>query len=108
MNASATNRRQFFRTTGLAAGTLSGLGLGGKGAAGAAPARVKLQGAREVPSVCPYCAVGCVQIISVRGGHNVKSESYPDFRINRDRLFSYDASAFQLSVHPNRLMKAQY
>src|SRR5438067_8173632 len=108
MNAIATNRRQFFRTTGLAAGTLSGLGLGGKGAGGAAPARVKLQGAREVPSVCPYCAVGCAQIVSVRDGQIVNIEGNPDSPINRGTLCPKGAATYQLVVNPNRVTQVWY
>ena len=63
MNPVTTTRRQFFRGA-AGAGTLAGLGLNLKPARAAA-AKLKIQGAREVPSICPYCAVGCAQIVSV-------------------------------------------
>ena len=55
-----TSRRGFFRGTGLAVGTLAGLGLDLKPAKAAA-AKLKIQGATEVGTICPYCAVGCAR-----------------------------------------------
>ena len=51
--------------TGAAAGAIAGLGLN-LAPARAAAAKLKIRDAREVPSVCPYCAVGCGQIVSVK------------------------------------------
>ena len=107
MGIGETNRRQFFRGTGLAAGTLAGLGLDLKPAAAAA-AELKIQGRREVPSVCPYCAVGCGQIVSVRDGQIVNIEGNPDSPINRGTLCPKGAATFQLAVNPNRLTKVKY
>ncbi len=103
-----TSRRQFFRGTGLAGvSTLAGLGLDLKPAQAAA-ARLKIQGAREVPSICPYCAVGCAQIVSVRDGQIVNIEGNPDSPINRGTLCPKGSAAFQLAVNPNRLTKIKY
>ncbi len=107
MTANVTNRRQFFRNSGIAAGTLAGLGLDLKPAA-AATAKLKIQGGREVPSVCPYCAVGCSQLVSVRDGQIINIEGNPDSPINRGTLCPKGAAAFQLAVNPNRLTKVMY
>ena len=107
MSGPTTTRRQFFRSAGLAAGTLSGLGLDLKPAAAAVPP-LKIRGAREVPSVCPYCAVGCAQIVSVRGGAIVNIEGNPDSPINRGTLCPKGSAAFQLAVNPNRLTRVKY
>lgn len=107
MTGHGTNRREFFRNTGLAAGTLAGLGLDLKPAEAAA-ARLKIHGAREVPSICPYCAVGCAQIVSVRDREIVNIEGNPDSPINRGTLCPKGAAAFQLAVNPNRLTKVKY
>src|SRR3954467_8878823 len=107
MTGQVTNRRQFFRSSGLAAGTLAGLGLDLKPAAAAA-AKLKIQGAREVPSICPYCAVGCAQIVSVRDGLIVNIEGNPDSPINRGTLCPKGAAAFQLAVNPNRMTRVKY
>ena len=101
------NRRQFFRITGIAAGTLAGLGIDLKPAVAVA-AKLKIVGGREVPSVCPYCAVGCSQIVSVRDGKIINIEGNPDSPINRGTLCPKGAAAFQLAVNPNRLTKVKY
>src|SRR5947209_19855656 len=107
MTRLATNRRDFFRKSGLAAGTLAGLGLDLKPAA-AALAKVKVLGGREVPSVCPYCAVGGGQIVSVRDGQIVNIEGNPDSPINRGTLCPKGSATFQLAVNDNRLTKVKY
>src|SRR4051812_28847161 len=107
MSAHETNRRQFFRGSGLTLGTLAGLGLD-LGPARAAVPRLKIKGAREVPSVCPYCAVGCGQIVSVRDGRIVNIEGNPDSPINRGTLCPKGAATFQLAVNDDRLTTVKY
>ncbi len=107
MNGHATNRRQFFRGTGLTVGTLAGLGLDLKPVA-AAVTKLKIKGAREVPSICPYCAVGCAQIVSVREGQIVNIEGNPDSPINRGTLCPKGSATFQLAVNDQRLTKVKY
>jgi formate dehydrogenase major subunit len=107
MSTSATTRRQFFRGAGLAAGTLAGLGLDLAPASAAVP-MLKIRGAREVPSICPYCAVGCAQIVSVRDGQIVNIEGHPDSPINRGTLCPKGSATFQLAVNPNRLTTVKY
>jgi formate dehydrogenase major subunit len=106
---SVTNRRQFFRGTSktVGVGTIAGLGLD-LGPAALAAQKLKIQGSREVPSVCPYCAVGCGQIVSVRDGQIVNIEGNPDSPINRGTLCPKGAATFQLAVNPNRLTKVKY
>jgi formate dehydrogenase major subunit len=107
METRGSNRRQFFRGTGVAVGGLAGLGLDLKPAAAAVP-KLKIQGAREVPSICPYCAVGCSQIVSVRDGQIVNIEGNPDSPINRGTLCPKGSATFQLAVNENRLTKVKY
>ena len=65
MSMQTTSRRGFFRGAGgAAAGTLAGLGVNLQPVAARAAA-LRVKGATEVPSICPYCAVGCAQIVSV-------------------------------------------
>ena len=109
METHATSRREFFRGTGLTAGTLAGLGLDLKPAAAAAAVpKLKILGATEVPSICPYCAVGCAQIVSVRDGKIVNIEGNPDSPINRGTLCPKGSATFQLAVNENRLTKVKY
>ena len=107
MTDHATNRRQFFRVSSLATGTLAGLGFDLTPAIAAA-AKLKLQGANEVPSICPYCAVGCAQIVSVRDQQIVNIEGNPDSPISRGTLCPKGSATFQLAVNPNRLTTVKY
>jgi formate dehydrogenase major subunit len=69
---------------------------------------LKIAGAKEVPSVCPYCAVGCGTLISVRDGQVINIEGNPDSPINRGTLCPKGAASFQLAVNPNRVTKTLY
>jgi formate dehydrogenase major subunit len=109
MDANTTNRRQFFRGTGMTLGTLAGLGLDLKPVRAAAlEMKAKLKGAKEFASVCPYCAVGCGQIVSVRDGRIVNIEGNPDSPISRGTLCPKGSATYQLAVNPNRLTKVKY
>ena len=103
------SRRQFLKVT------AGGFGLGGAVALGmslqpiAAHARtLKIAGAKDVPSVCPYCAVGCATLISVRDKQIINIEGNPDSPINRGTLCPKGAATFQLTVNPLRSTKALY
>src|SRR3954454_13637606 len=100
---SRSNRRQFFRGA-VGVGTLAGLGLNLQPARAAA-AKLKIAGAREVASVCPFCAVGCGQIVSVRDGQIINIEGNPDSPINRGTLCPKGAATYQLAVNPLRTSK---
>jgi len=97
------SRRRFLR----GAGAVAGLGLE-LAPARAEAARLKIRGAREVPSVCPYCAVGCGQIVSVRDGQIVNIEGNPDSPISGGTLCPKGSATFQLAVNPDRLTNARY
>jgi formate dehydrogenase major subunit len=101
------SRRQFLKVAG------GGFGLGGAVALGmslrpiAAHAQtLKIADAKEVPSICPYCAVGCATLISVKGGQIINIEGNPDSPINRGTLCPKGAASFQLAVNPLRSTKA--
>jgi formate dehydrogenase major subunit len=104
-----TDRRTFLRAAagGLTAGGMLGLGFDLR-AAQAETRRFKFAQTREVPSVCPYCAVGCGQLVSVRGGSIVNIEGNPDSPINRGTLCPKGAATYQLVVNPNRVTRVWY
>ena len=109
MAVSQSTRRQFFRGSGMTLGTLAGLGLDlAPARAATASLKSKLKGAREFASVCPYCAVGCGQIVSVRDGQIVNIEGNPDSPISRGTLCPKGSATYQLAVNPNRLTKVKY
>jgi formate dehydrogenase major subunit len=70
--------------------------------------RFKFADTREVPSVCPYCAVGCGQLISVLDGKIVNIEGNPDSPVNRGTLCPKGSATYQLAVNPNRITQVWY
>jgi formate dehydrogenase major subunit len=70
--------------------------------------RLKVAGVKEYPSVCPYCAVGCGMLVSVKDGNLINIEGNPDSPINRGTLCPKGAASFQLAVNPLRSTKALY
>ncbi len=108
MSGTATpDRRTFLRSSGLAAGGMLGLGFDLR-AAQAQTRRFKFSYTREVPSVCPYCAVGCGQLVSVKDDKIVNIEGNPDSPINRGTLCPKGAATYQLVVNPNRVTQVWY
>jgi formate dehydrogenase major subunit len=95
------------KTGGFTLGSLLGLGLG-LDAARAEVRRFKFTTTREVPSVCPYCAVGCGQLVSVRDGRIVNIEGNPDSPVSRGALCPKGAATYQLAVNPNRVTRVWY
>ena len=69
---------------------------------------LKTAGVKEVPSVCPYCAVGCGMLVGVKDGQLINIEGNPDSPINRGTLCPKGAASFQLAVNPLRSIKALY
>lgn len=113
-----TTRRELLK---IGVGTVAGLGaVGGASALGfdlkkatAVKRGLRLAGAKESHSVCPYCAVGCsivaytkqdasgkVQLLQVEGD--------PDSPINEGRLCPKGASAMQLATSARRVAKPLY
>ena len=68
----------------------------------------KTAGVQEIPSVCPYCAVGCGLLVGVKDGKIMNIEGNPDSPINRGTLCPKGAASFQLAVNPLRSTKALY
>jgi formate dehydrogenase major subunit len=98
------SRRDFLRTSagGFTLGGMLGLGHDLR-AAQAELKDLKIANTRQVPSVCPYCAVGCGQIVSIRAGKIINIEGNPESPINKGTLCPKGAATFQLAVNPNRI-----
>ena len=60
------------------------------------------------PSVCPYCAVGCGQLIYTKGGRLIDVEGDPRSPINEGTLCPKGANVFNLSVNPHRVTQVRY
>jgi formate dehydrogenase major subunit len=68
----------------------------------------KTDGCEVARSICPYCAVGCGQLIFHREGKLVSVEGDPYSPISQGHLCPKGANTDQLHTAPNRLMKVRY
>jgi len=64
--------------------------------------------AKATPSICPYCGVGCGQLVYHRDGKLISIEGDPNSPISRGRLCPKGAATYELHTHPGRLEKAKY
>jgi len=63
---------------------------------------------RTVGSVCPFCAVGCAQRVSVRDEKVIQIEGDPDSPISRGRLCPKGSASLQLVTGPQRQRRVRY
>lgn len=68
----------------------------------------KHYGAQVARSVCPYCAVGCGQLVYHKDGKLISIEGDPDSFISRGRLCPKGSDSFELLTHANRLTRVKY
>jgi formate dehydrogenase major subunit len=71
-------------------------------------AGARIEGLKATESVCPYCAVGCSQVVYTRGGELIDIEGNPKSPINQGTLCPKGAASRQLVQQPGRLMKVKY
>jgi formate dehydrogenase major subunit len=108
-----TSRRDFVlhaaRTAaGATLGATAATDAGAQSQSAGVPLDDKVANARVVPSVCPYCAVGCGMLVHVADGKVVNIEGNPDSPINRGTLCPKGAASFALTVNPNRPTRCLY
>jgi len=70
--------------------------------------RPKTLGAQVTPSICPYCGVGCGQLVFHREGKLIAIEGDPKSPISRGHLCPKGADTLELHTHPGRLKKVKY
>ncbi|HET7419726.1 MAG TPA: hypothetical protein VFL27_05055 [Candidatus Dormibacteraeota bacterium] len=75
--------------------------------------KLRIDGATESHSLCPYCAVGCSLVAYTRQNSNgsvelLQIEGDPDSPVNEGRLCPKGATAMQLAVSPRRVESPQY
>jgi formate dehydrogenase major subunit len=73
-----------------------------------ANARARIAGLKATESVCPYCAVGCGQVVYTRDGELVDIEGNPRSPINQGTLCPKGSASRQLVQQPGRLTKVKY
>jgi formate dehydrogenase major subunit len=109
-------RREFLKASAAGAGVLAASGLGFE-VAYAESTKVKQQlriaGATESHTVCPYCAVGCSLVAYTRKNTDgsvelLQIEGDPDSPVNEGRLCPKGATAMQLAISPRRVESPQY
>jgi formate dehydrogenase major subunit len=71
-------------------------------------AGARIAGLKATESVCPYCAVGCGQVVYTRDGELVDIEGNPRSPINQGTLCPKGAASRQLVQQPGRLHRVLY
>src|SRR4030081_1722027 len=70
-------------------------------------AAARIAGMKVTESVCPFCAVGCGQLVYTRGGELVDIEGNPGSPLNQGTLCRRRASSRQLVQQPGSLTKVK-
>jgi formate dehydrogenase major subunit len=70
--------------------------------------RPKNEGAQAARSICPYCGVGCGQLVFHRDGKLISIEGDPESPISRGHLCPKGADSFELVTHAARLTTVRY
>ena len=105
-------RRQFLKISSGAIGAAAAIDAAGRGAeavAGAETLKVPIKTGKQVPSVCPYCSVGCGQIVTVdEAGKVIDIQGNPDSPINLGTLCPKGAATYQLVNNDQRWTTVKY
>ena len=108
------SRRDFIKLGATGSGAVGLTALGFDLAQAVAVKReLRIAGAKEVHSLCPYCAVGCSIVAYTRQdakGHTqlLQIEGDPDSPVNEGRLCPKGATTMQLAVSTRRVEKPLY
>jgi len=70
--------------------------------------QTKNQDAEFNRSICPYCGVGCGQMVFHKDGQLVSVEGDSGSPISRGHLCPKGADTYELHTHPGRLTKVKY
>jgi formate dehydrogenase major subunit len=88
---------------------LAGLGMGAEAVSQRTrEISPRTRGLTPTVSVCPYCAVGCSQLVYHRHGRVIDVEGNPDSPINRGTLCPKGAATRQLVDNPYRWTTVRY
>jgi formate dehydrogenase major subunit len=69
---------------------------------------MKIEGATESISICPFCSCGCNTLVHAKAGKIVSVEGDPDFPISGGGLCAKGAALLSLHISPERLTKPLY
>ena len=109
-------RREFLKVGAAGAGALAATGLGFDVAIAESTTikqSIRIAGAKESHSICPYCAVGCSLVAYTRQNADgttqlLQIEGDPDSPVNEGRLCPKGATAMQLATSPHRVASPQH
>jgi formate dehydrogenase major subunit len=68
----------------------------------------RIDNAQVARSICPYCGVGCGQLIFYKDGKLVSIEGDPESPISQGNLCPKGAASYQLLTHSLRETKVKY
>ncbi len=100
------SRRDFLKLSGssLLLGTLSA----DPASAETKEGELRIKGAKETRTICPFCSVGCGIIVHTKDGKVINTEGDSEHPISEGTLCSKGASLYQMMNNPTRLKKPQY
>jgi formate dehydrogenase major subunit len=107
------SRRKFLKISSGTIGTLvatetTSLGMGAKVKTNK-EMNAPIKSGKQVPSICPYCAVGCAQIVTVdKTGKAIDVQGNPDSPVNQGTLCPKGAATYQLAINDLRWTKVKY
>ncbi len=107
------DRRQFLKVSAGALSTVAAAEVAGLGidmsAAKEQAQNIPIKTGRQIPSVCPYCSVGCGQIVMVNDqGKIIDIQGNPDSPINEGTLCPKGAATYQFVNNDLRWTKVKY
>jgi len=70
--------------------------------------KLRIKGAKETVTICPYCAVGCGIICHSSRGKVINTEGDPDHPINQGALCAKGAALYQWVVNEKRVTTPLY
>ena len=71
--------------------------------------KVPMRTGKMVPSICPYCSVGCGQLVMVDdAGKIIGIQGHPDSPINLGTLCPKGAATYQLVINDQRWTRVKY
>ncbi len=102
-------RRELLAVAGAGAGAIA---LGGLGVnyliTESYSKKLKIRGAKEVISICPFCSVSCHFIAHVKGGKVVSTEGDPGYPVSQGALCAKGSTMLSMINSDHRLLKPKY
>src|SRR6266487_6905800 len=70
--------------------------------------RARIDDAEVARSICPYCGVGCGQLVYHKDGKLISIEGDPESPISQGNLCPKGAASYQLLTHNRREKRVKY